>query len=118
MANRKPNDRLVLAAAMCGPHLTYANAIEALRNHPNPKIRALACSCSRKALENRLRRYQTEMKKRAPSGIEFMDGVAAVITRLATFAELYMPGDDSDCAAVLAEAWRVAMAMNEAASIR
>jgi hypothetical protein len=67
MANRKPNLLLVLAAAMCGPHRAYDDAIMALRNHPDPRIAKLANGCEGVSLKNRLRPYRKLMVERWPS---------------------------------------------------
>jgi hypothetical protein len=66
MANRKPNLLLVVAAAACGPHRFFRDAIMALRNHPDPRIAKLANGCTVTSLENRLRPYQEEMMQRWP----------------------------------------------------
>jgi hypothetical protein len=106
MANRRPNLLLVLAVAMCGPHLTYGDALTALRTHPNPKIARLANSCTLKALENRLRRYRMQMQRSWPPGIEFMDPATAAVLRFAYLVGPYLPDDDPEIRAALIELLR------------
>jgi hypothetical protein len=117
MANRKPNHLLVLAAAMCGPHQSYQDALTALRTHPNPKIKKLATGCTRKALENRLRRYQKEMLRPMLPGIEFWDPAALTIMRFAYMVAPYLPDDDPGIFEALADVCRVVADMNEAAPV-
>jgi hypothetical protein len=66
MANRRPNRLLVFAAAVCGPHPTYRDAVMALRTHRDPRIAKLANGCTLESLENRLRPYRAEMMRRFP----------------------------------------------------
>jgi hypothetical protein len=92
---------LVLAAAMCGPHRTYRDAITALRTHPNPRIARLANSCTRESLENRLRPYRALMLRRWPPGIEFLDPTGAAALRFVHLALPYLPDDPDIHAAML-----------------
>jgi hypothetical protein len=87
---------LILAAAACGPHATYRAAIMALRKHRDIRIAKLANECTAESLENRLRKYQGEMKGRHPPDPDFMSPVARAALRLAVLAGPHLPDDDPD----------------------
>jgi hypothetical protein len=99
---------LVHAARMCGPHRTFRDAILALRNHTNPRIRTLANGCTIGSLCNRLRPYRAQMLRPLCPGAEFInDPAAKAVLHYVLLTLPHLPDDDPEIAAARRDLLRV-----------
>jgi hypothetical protein len=105
----KDRDRLLVhAARMCAPHRRYEDAILALWNHPNPKIKKLARGIEIGSLRNRLRPYQADMLQPLASGSEFIDDPKARAALHYVLLTLpHLPDDDPEIEAARRELLRL-----------